>query len=80
MSLQSLEFLESNSKYTKRNKKDKSNKNSVTKRQSVKMILFTYSLSFLFPLVYFEFGFGNNGDLKTYFMNIYKFVPTFFAI
>jgi hypothetical protein len=41
MSLQSLEFSEPNSKYTKRNKKEKSNMNSVPKRQNVKMILFT---------------------------------------
>jgi hypothetical protein len=41
MYLQSLEFSEPNSKYTKRNKKEKSNINSVTKRQNVKMILFT---------------------------------------
>jgi hypothetical protein len=41
MSLQSLEFSEPNSKYTKINKKEKSNMNSVTKRQNIKMILFT---------------------------------------
>jgi hypothetical protein len=40
MSLQSLELSEPNSKYAKRNKKEKSNMNSVTKRQNVKMILF----------------------------------------
>jgi hypothetical protein len=34
MSLQSLEFSEPNSKYTTRNKKEKSNMNSVTKIQN----------------------------------------------
>jgi hypothetical protein len=41
MSTQSLVFLVPNLKYTKRNKKEKSNINSFIKRQNFKMILFT---------------------------------------
>jgi hypothetical protein len=36
-----LRILRTKFKYTKRNKKDKSNMNSITRRQNVKMILFT---------------------------------------
>jgi hypothetical protein len=57
MYLQSLEFSEPNSKYTKRNKKEKSNMNSVKKDKMSKWCYSYSSLSFLFLLVHFEFGF-----------------------
>jgi hypothetical protein len=62
ISLQSLEVSELNLKCTKKNKKDKPNMNSATKDKMRKWYYSHSSLSFLFLLMHFEFGFENYRD------------------
>jgi hypothetical protein len=76
MSLQSLEFLEPNSKCSKRNKKDKSNINSVTKWQN-DTIHIAICLFFYFSYCISNLGLKTMWIVMIYLVNTYKFVPLF---